>query len=54
LLVSRVSGRVIAESEELSVWDDVKETLVKARFSLVSTIVASFIIRPVINCRWGG
>ena len=54
LLASRISDRIIDEPEERGVWDDVKEALLKASFSLVSTIIASFVIRRVVNSRWGG
>ncbi|MBV9454300.1 MAG: hypothetical protein JOZ19_09315 [Rubrobacter sp.] len=54
LLASRISGRIIDEPEEHSVWDDVKEALLKASFSLVSTLIASFITRRCVNSRWGG
>jgi hypothetical protein len=54
LLASRISDRIIDELEERGVWADVKEALLKASVSLVLTIMASFIIRRVVNSRWGG
>ena len=54
LLASRISDRIIDEPEERGVWDDVKEALLKVSFSLVSTIIASFVIRRVVNSRRGG
>ena len=54
LLASRISDRTIDELEERGVWADVKEALLKASFSLVLTIMASFIIRRVVNSRWDG
>jgi hypothetical protein len=54
LLASRLADKIIEEPEERGVRDDVKEALLKASFSLVSTIIASFIIRRVVSSRWGG
>jgi len=33
--------------------DDVKEALIKATFSITSTVLASIIIRRVVSSRWG-
>ncbi len=53
LLASRLADRFIQEPEVRGVRDDVKEAVLKAGFSLVSTIVASFVIRRVVGSRWG-
>ena len=53
LLASRFADRFLDEPEERGVADDVKEALVKATFSLVSTVLASIIIRRVVGSRWG-
>ncbi len=53
LLASRFADRFLDEPEERGVGDDVKEALVKASFSLASTVLASIIIRRVVGSRWG-
>jgi len=53
LLASRFADRFLDEPEERGVQDDVKEALVKAGFSLASTVIASVIIRRVVSSRWG-
>ncbi len=53
LLASRLADKFLDEPEERGVSDDIKEALVKASFSLASTIVASVIIRRVVSSRWG-
>ncbi len=53
ILASRLSDRFIDVPEERGIQDDVKEALLKAGFSLVSTIIASIIIRRVVSSRWG-
>lgn len=53
VLASRLAERFIQQPEVRGVRDDAKEALLQAAFSLVSTIVASFIIRRVIGSRWG-
>lgn len=52
-LASRLADRFISEPEVRGIRDDVKEAALKATFSLVSTLVASFIIRQVVGSRWG-
>ncbi|HEX2728604.1 MAG TPA: hypothetical protein VHM16_02550 [Rubrobacteraceae bacterium] len=52
-LASRLADKLIKEPEVRGVRDDVKEALLKAAFSLVSTVVASIIIRRVVGSRWG-
>lgn len=54
VLANRVADRLIQEPEVRGVRDDVKEALLKAGFSLVSTFIASFVIRRVVGGRWGG
>jgi hypothetical protein len=51
-LASRLAERFIEVPERRGVKDDVKEALLKAAFSLVSTIIASVVIRQVISRRW--
>jgi hypothetical protein len=53
LLANRLADRFLDEPEERGVKDDVKEALVKATFSLASTVIASIIIRRVVSSRWG-
>jgi hypothetical protein len=53
LLASRLADRLIQEPEVRGVRDDVKEALIQASFSLISTILASFLIRRVVAGRWG-
>lgn len=51
-LASRLAERLIDVPEERGVSDDVKEALLKAGFSLVSTIIASIAIRQLLGRRW--
>ena len=53
LLASRFADKFLDEPEERGVADDIKEALVKATFSLTSTVLASIIIRRVVGTRWG-
>ena len=53
LLASRFAHRFLDEPEERGVSDDVKEALVKASFSLASTVIASIVIRRFLAGRWG-
>ena len=53
VLAGRLSDVLIKEPEVRGVRDDVKEALLKAGFSLASTIIASIIIRRVVGSRWG-
>ena len=53
VLASKLADRLIKEPEVRGVQDDIKEALLKAGFSLVSTILASFIIRRFVSSRWG-
>lgn len=53
LLASRFADRFLDQPEERGVADDVKEALIKASFSITSTVVASIIIRRVVGSRWG-
>jgi hypothetical protein len=53
LLASRFADRFFDEPEERGVSDDIKEALLKASFSLASTIIASVFIRRVMGNRWG-
>jgi hypothetical protein len=53
LLASSFADRFLDEPEERGVADDFKEALVKATFSLASTVIASIIIRRVVSSRWG-
>ena len=53
ILANRISERVIDVPDERGIQDDVKEALLKAGFSVVSTLVASIIVRRVVSSRWG-
>jgi hypothetical protein len=53
MLASRLADRFIDEPEERGIGDDIKEAALKAGFSLISTIIASMIVRRVIGTRWG-
>ncbi|MDQ3841525.1 MAG: hypothetical protein M3272_00150 [Actinomycetota bacterium] len=53
ILANRLSDRFIDVPDERGIKDDVKEALLKAGFSLASTIIASVIIRRVVSTRWG-
>jgi len=53
LLASRLADRFLDEPEERGVADDLKEALVKASFSIASTVIASIIIRRIVSSRWG-
>ncbi|QIN79215.1 hypothetical protein GBA65_12570 [Rubrobacter marinus] len=52
-LASRLAERFIKEPEVRGVSDDFKEALLKAGFSLVSTLIASYLVRQVVGSRWG-
>ncbi|CAN5138925.1 hypothetical protein BH24ACT16_BH24ACT16_17260 [soil metagenome] len=52
-LASKLADKIFVEPEVRGVRDDVKEALIKASFSLASTIIASIIIRQIIGKRWG-
>ena len=53
VLAGRLSDALIKEPEVRGVRDDIKEALLKAGFSLASTIIASVVIRRVVGSRWG-
>ncbi len=53
LAASKLADRFLEEPEERGVADDTKEALLKAVFSLGSTILASMIIRNIVSKRWG-
>ncbi len=53
VLSSRLADKFIDIPEERGIQDDVKEALLKASFSVVSTIIASIVIRRVVGSRWG-
>ncbi len=53
LLSSRLADKFIEVPEERGIQDDVKEALLKAAFSVASTLIASVIIRRVLGSRWG-
>ncbi len=52
-LASRLAERFIQQPEARGVRDDLKEGFVQAAFSLVSTVIASSIIRRLVGSRWG-
>jgi hypothetical protein len=51
LMASKLADRLIKVPEERGVKDDVKEAMLKASFSLASTIIASIIVRQIIGRR---
>ncbi|MGH3085750.1 MAG: hypothetical protein ACRDSJ_00350 [Rubrobacteraceae bacterium] len=53
LLASKLADRLLDEPEERGVKDDFKEALVKAGFSLASTVIASLVIRHILSRHWG-
>jgi hypothetical protein len=53
MLSSRLADKLIDVPEERGISDDVKEALLKASFSLVSTVIASVVIRRLVGSRWG-
>ena len=53
LLSSRLADKFIDIPEERGIQDDVKEAFLKASFSVVSTVIASVVIRRVVGSRWG-
>lgn len=50
---SKLADKFLDEPEERGVRDDAKEALLKAAFSLTSTVLASIIIRNFVSKRWG-
>ena len=53
ILSRQLADRFIDVPEERGIKDDIKEALLKASFSLASTIIASILIRRVVSSRWG-
>jgi hypothetical protein len=53
VLASRLAENLVEQPEVRGAGDDLKEGLLQATFSLVSTIIASVLIRRVIGSRWG-
>jgi hypothetical protein len=53
LLSRQLADRFIDVPEERGIKDDIKEAVLKASFSLASTIIASIIIRRLVGSRWG-
>ena len=53
VLSSRLADKFFDIPEERGIQDDVKEALLKASFSVVSTIIASVVIRRIVSSRWG-
>ena len=53
VLSSRLADKFIDIPEERGIQDYVKEALLKASFSVVSTIIASVVIRRIVSSRWG-
>lgn len=53
LLSSRLADRLIDIPEERGISDDLKEAVLKAGFSVASTVIASIVIRRVVSSRWG-
>lgn len=51
VLASRLAESLFDQPEERGVGDDVKEALLQASFSLVSTVAASLVIRRLLAGR---
>ena len=51
LLASRLAGRFVEQPEVRGIRDDLKEALLSAASSLILTIIASFVIRPIVSSR---
>lgn len=51
VLATNLAGRFIQQPEVRGVRDDAKEALLQAAFSLLSTILASFVIRRIVGGR---
>jgi hypothetical protein len=51
LMASKLADKLIKVPEERGVKDDMKEAMLKASFSLASTIIASIIVRQIIGRR---
>ena len=49
---TKLAGMFLDEPEERGSEDDVKEALVQGMFSVLTTIVASRLIRDVLSKRW--
>ena len=49
---TRIAGSFLNEPEERGAGDDLKEALLQGTFSVVFTLVASWIIRNVLSKRW--
>jgi hypothetical protein len=53
VMANRLSERLIDVPEERGVKDDIKEALLKAGFTISATLIASVVVRNVVNKRWG-
>lgn len=51
-LAHLIADRIVEEPEERGIQDDLKEALLKAAFSISSTLIASIVIRRYISSRW--
>ena len=51
VLASRLAQDLVDQPERRGVGDDVKEGLLQASFSLASTVLASILIRRLLNSR---
>jgi hypothetical protein len=51
LLASRLSDRFVEQPEVRGIRDDLKEALLNAVSSLILTLIASFVIRRIIDGR---
>ena len=49
---TRIAGTFLNEPEERGAGDDLKEALLQGTFSVVFTLVASWIIRNILSKRW--
>lgn len=49
---TRIAGSFLNEPEERGARDDVKEAVLQGTFSVVFTLLASWLIRNVLSKRW--
>lgn len=50
---TRIAGSFLDEPERRGARDDMKEALLQGTFSILFTLVASWVIRNVLSKRWG-
>jgi hypothetical protein len=52
-MATKIAGSFLDEPERRGARDDVKEALLQGTFSILFTLVASWVIRNVLSKRWG-